>query len=86
MRRVMMILGGVVIALTLLIGAFVVAAWVPERTVEDLQSRWAPTPSVFVGVAGMKVHLRDEGPKGGQAPDRAAARHGIIPPRLGRLG
>ncbi len=58
-----MIFGGVVIALTLLIGAFVVATWVPERTVEDLQSRWAPTPSVFIGVAGMKMHLRDEGPK-----------------------
>jgi pimeloyl-ACP methyl ester carboxylesterase len=63
-----MIIGGVVVALALLIGAFVVATWVPERTVEDLRSRWAPPPSVFVGVAGMKVHLRDEGPKEDRHP------------------
>jgi pimeloyl-ACP methyl ester carboxylesterase len=59
----MMIIGGVLISLALLIGVFVAATWVPERTVEELRGRWAPTPSVFVDVAGMKVHLRDEGPE-----------------------
>jgi pimeloyl-ACP methyl ester carboxylesterase len=47
----------------LLIGAFVAANWAPELTVEELQARWAPPPSVFVDVAGMRVHLRDEGPR-----------------------
>jgi hypothetical protein len=63
MGRPMMIIGGVLIALTVLIGAFVAATWAPERSVADLQGRWAPAPSVFVDVAGLRVHLRDEGPR-----------------------
>jgi pimeloyl-ACP methyl ester carboxylesterase len=58
-----MIIVGVLLVLALLIGVFVVATWAPERTVAELQARWAPPPSVFVDVAGMKVHLRDEGPR-----------------------
>ena len=62
--RLIMIIAAVVIgALALLIGGFVAATWAPERTVEDLRRRWAPPPSVFADVAGMKVHLRDEGPR-----------------------
>src|ERR1700756_170633 len=52
-----------VLAPVLLIGAFVAASWAPELTVEELQADWAPPPSVFVDVAGMRVHLRDEGPR-----------------------
>jgi pimeloyl-ACP methyl ester carboxylesterase len=51
-----------VLAPVLFIGAFVAANWAPELTVEELQARWAPPPSVFLDVAGMRVHLRDEGP------------------------
>jgi pimeloyl-ACP methyl ester carboxylesterase len=36
--------------------------------VEELKARWAPTPSVFVDAAGMKVHLRDEGPREDASP------------------
>jgi pimeloyl-ACP methyl ester carboxylesterase len=68
MWRLMMIIGGVPIALALLIGVFVAATWAPERTVEELKARWAPTPSVFVDAAGMKVHLRDEGPREDASP------------------
>jgi pimeloyl-ACP methyl ester carboxylesterase len=63
MGRPIMIIGGVLIALIVLIGAFVAATWAPERSVADLQDRWAPAPSVFVDVGGLRVHLRDEGPR-----------------------
>jgi pimeloyl-ACP methyl ester carboxylesterase len=31
--------------------------------VSDLKAQWAPPPSTFLEVAGMSVHLRDEGPR-----------------------
>src|ERR1700674_2064537 len=68
MRTVMMIIAGVLVVLALAIGGFVAATWAPERTVAELQGRWAPPPSVFVDVAGMKVHLRDEGPRDDASP------------------
>src|SRR5216683_1223252 len=68
MRTVMMIIAGVLVVLALAIGVFVAANWAPERTVAELQARWAPPPSVFVDVAGMKVHLRDEGPRDDASP------------------
>src|SRR5271166_5173355 len=63
MGRPIMIIIGVLIGLTVLFGAFVAATWAPERSVADLQNRWAPAPSVFVDVGGLRVHLRDEGPR-----------------------
>ncbi len=48
-------------ALVLLVLGFVLATWAPDRPVDELAARWAPPPSQFVDVAGMKVHLRDEG-------------------------
>jgi pimeloyl-ACP methyl ester carboxylesterase len=58
------------VALTpvLLIGVFVAVNWAPERSVAELQAGLAPPPSVFVDVAGMKVHLRDEGPREDASP------------------
>lgn len=64
----MMIIAGVVVVLALAVGVFVAATWAPERTVAELQGRWAPPPSVFVDVAGMKVHLRDEGSRDDASP------------------
>lgn len=52
----------------LLVAAFVAVTWAPELTVDDLRGRWAPPPSVFLDVAGMKVHLRDEGPRDDASP------------------
>src|SRR4051812_19829252 len=63
MRRFMMVIGGVLIALAMLTGVFVATAWAPERTVEELRARWAPAPSVFLNVAGMRVHMREAGPR-----------------------
>jgi pimeloyl-ACP methyl ester carboxylesterase len=54
---------GALTLLLLLVGVFVVANWAPDRPVAELQGRWAPPPSIFVDVAGMRVHLRDEGPR-----------------------
>ncbi len=55
-------------ALLLLIVGSVAAVWAPDRSVEDLAARWAPTPSQFVRLEGMKVHLRDEGPRDDPQP------------------
>src|SRR5258708_13125801 len=52
----------------LLIGIFVAVNWAPERSVAELQASLAPPPSVFVDVAGMRVHLRDEGPRVDASP------------------
>jgi pimeloyl-ACP methyl ester carboxylesterase len=38
-----------------------VLAWAPDRPVQELARHWAPPPSTFVDVKGLKVHLRDEG-------------------------
>lgn len=38
-------------------------AWAPARGVEALTSRYAPLPSRFIAVDGMRVHVRDEGPR-----------------------
>ena len=45
----------------LLIAGFVTWYREPDRSVTELKARWAPPPSVFVEVAGMQVHMRDEG-------------------------
>ena len=55
-------------ALALLIAAVVAATWAPDRPVEELKARWAPPPSVFLDIAGMKVHVRDEGPRDDPSP------------------
>ncbi|HKD28900.1 MAG TPA: alpha/beta hydrolase [Xanthobacteraceae bacterium] len=68
MKTAMIVILCGVLAPVLLIGAFVAANWAPELTVDELQARWASPPSVFVDVAGMRVHLRDEGPRGDSSP------------------
>jgi pimeloyl-ACP methyl ester carboxylesterase len=50
------------------VGAFIAVTWAPERTVDELRERWAPPPSVFLDVLGLKVHLRDEGPREDPSP------------------
>lgn len=62
-------------SLLLLLGALlffaiaaVVATWAPDRPVDELKARWARPPSQFVGVQGMQVHLRDEGPRDDATP------------------
>jgi pimeloyl-ACP methyl ester carboxylesterase len=64
----MAIVIGILAALALALGIFIAATWAPERSVAELRARWAPPPSVFMDVAGMKVHLRDEGPRDDPSP------------------
>src|SRR6266540_6003496 len=68
LMTITVIMAGVIVLLALLIGGFVAATWAPERSVAELQGRWAQPPSVFVDVAGMRVHLRDEGPREDPSP------------------
>jgi hypothetical protein len=48
--------------------AYLAANRVPDRPVEVLKPRWATPPSQFFDVAGMSVHLRDEGPRDDPVP------------------
>jgi pimeloyl-ACP methyl ester carboxylesterase len=40
----------------------------PDRSVAELSQRWAPEPSQFLNIAGMNIHLRDEGPISDKEP------------------
>lgn len=46
-----------------LAAAVVVIFWAPDQSVEQLSGRWAQSPSKFIPVSGMQVHIRDEGPR-----------------------
>jgi pimeloyl-ACP methyl ester carboxylesterase len=72
----MTIVVGILIAWAVLTGIYVAVSWAPERSVEDLQVRWGRAPSAFLNVAGMKVHLRDEGPR--DDPNPIVLMHGTI--------
>ncbi len=62
------ILGAICIALLVLVVGFVAFNWAPDRPVKALTARWAPPPSQFVEIDGMRVHLRDEGPRDDPRP------------------
>lgn len=62
------ILGVILGAIVLLLIVGIVAVWAPDRSAEDLSGRWAPPPSQFLMVDGMKVHVRDEGPRDDPQP------------------
>lgn len=60
---------GILVGLLLIAGLVGIGlAWAPDRPVSALRGRWAPPPSVFVEVAGMAVHLRDEGRRDDPVP------------------
>jgi pimeloyl-ACP methyl ester carboxylesterase len=64
----MTLVGGTLIGTAVLTGVYVAVNWAPERSVADLRRRWGRAPSEFLKVAGMKVHLRDEGPRDDPSP------------------
>jgi pimeloyl-ACP methyl ester carboxylesterase len=55
-------------AIALLVAGYVAWNWAPDRPVSQLAARWAPPPSSFVDVDGMKVHVRDEGRRDDPVP------------------
>lgn len=54
--------------LLIAVGAFLAMNWAPARSVESLTERWAPQPSRFIEVQGMRVHIRDEGRRDDAVP------------------
>lgn len=62
MKPVFKLLGGLFLLLVAAAGIFIAANQVPDRSMEELKVLWAQPPSQFVEIAGMQVHLRDEGP------------------------
>jgi pimeloyl-ACP methyl ester carboxylesterase len=48
--------------------ALTLAYRVPDRPVEALQGKWAASPSTFISVAGMSIHVRDEGRRDDPVP------------------
>jgi pimeloyl-ACP methyl ester carboxylesterase len=44
------------------------ATWAPDKSVQELQTRWGGAPSFFVKVDGLDVHVRDEGPRNDPLP------------------
>ena len=61
MRRATKIAASLAGALLLLVAGFTAMNWAPDRPVSELAARWAQPPSTFIDVAGMRVHVRDEG-------------------------
>lgn len=63
MKRVLSWLLSLLVLLILMSVVYVIIHWTPDRSVDDLKAQWAKSPSQFIAVAGMQVHLRDEGPR-----------------------
>lgn len=68
MKRVGKIIGLSLAGLLLLSASLVGMSWAPDRSVADLETRWATAPSTFVAVENMQVHLRDEGVRDAAIP------------------
>ena len=60
MLRLLKFLGVLLLALVIVIAAYIGVNWAPDKSVDELAGRWAQPPSQFVEVMGMQVHLRDE--------------------------
>jgi pimeloyl-ACP methyl ester carboxylesterase len=68
MKTALKVVGGLVLALLLVVVGSVAATWAPDRDVESLKAKWAPAPSQFTEILGMQVHYRDEGPRDDAEP------------------
>jgi pimeloyl-ACP methyl ester carboxylesterase len=68
MKALARIAAGFLLTTGILVAGFVALSWAPDRPAAELKARWAPAPSTFVEVAGMNVHLRDEGPRDDDSP------------------
>lgn len=58
----------VLAALVLLVVLVIGSVWAPDRPVETLKAKWAQPPSTFMPLAGLSVHVRDQGPRGDPLP------------------
>ncbi len=65
------VMKGLLYLLLLLLAAIAVGvglSWAPDKPVEELKARWAPSPSQFIDIGGLQVHVRDEGPRDDAVP------------------
>ncbi len=62
------ILAGLFIILIVAMGALFAIGYAPDVPVATLEARWATPPSKFIDLAGMRVHIRDEGPRDDATP------------------
>jgi pimeloyl-ACP methyl ester carboxylesterase len=65
---ILTVLLAVLMAFLAALVAMVAWSWAPDRGVDTLKARWARTPSHFVTLQSMQVHLRDEGPRDDPEP------------------
>ena len=68
MRLVVRLLTWILLLLLLLIATMMLWYWESDRPVDELKTRWAQSPSVFIEAADMQIHLRDEGPRNDPTP------------------
>ncbi len=68
MRKTLKFCGWALLALLLIAGIGIALTWTPDVPLNALRERWAPPPSTFVDVAGLQVHVRDEGPRDDPTP------------------
>jgi pimeloyl-ACP methyl ester carboxylesterase len=68
LKIVLRLLAALVLAVVVLLGAFIAWAWAPDLPVDALKTRWAQPPSQFVAVDGLQTHVRDEGPRDDPEP------------------
>jgi pimeloyl-ACP methyl ester carboxylesterase len=57
--------------------------WTPDEDRAALEARYAPAPSQFVNVAGLRLHLRDTGPPGPSGAPAVIMLHGFGDSLLG---
>jgi pimeloyl-ACP methyl ester carboxylesterase len=63
MRRLLQWFAGLLLLVVSMLILGLIVYWEPDRPVDSLLERWAPVPSQFVELDGLRVHLRDEGPR-----------------------
>lgn len=68
MKHLMKILATFVAVLLITGGGYLVATLEADRPLDTLTARWAQAPSQFLDVDGLRVHLRDEGPREDPVP------------------
>ena len=68
MKKIYKVASAGLIGIPSFIAGYVAFNWAHDRPVSALLTRWAPPPSTFVDIAGMHVHLRDEGPLNDRTP------------------
>jgi pimeloyl-ACP methyl ester carboxylesterase len=68
MTKPLKILAGLILGLLLVTLIFIAATWAPDKPVSELTAKYAPAPSQFIDVDGMRVHIRDEGPRNDPEP------------------